>query len=99
MEPTLERVLSLFRKSAPRQWTKIPLGRQTRLRDSDWPLNLPLVRFSERSEDIWTLSDAFQGVSIMGENGSGKTSGSGRHFARKFLLNGFGGLVLCFKTD
>ena len=35
----------------------------------------------------------------MGENGSGKTSGSGKHLARKFLQNGFGGLVLCFKTD
>ena len=99
METTLERVLSLFRKSTAGQRTKIPPRRQTRLRESDWPLNLPLVRFSERSEDTWTLSDAFQGVSIMGENGSGKTSGSGRHLARKFLQNGFGGLVLCFKTD
>ena len=35
----------------------------------------------------------------MGENGSGKTSGSGQLFARKYLENGFGGLVLCFKTD
>ena len=99
MEATLKRVLSLFRKAAAGQRTKIPRRRQTRLRESDWPLNLPLVRFSERSEDTWTLSDAFQGVSIMGENGSGKTSGSGKHLARKFLQNGFGGLVLCFKTD
>ena len=99
MEATLKRVLSLFRKSAAGQRTKIPRRRQTRLRESDWPLNLPLVRFSERTEDIWTLSDAFQGVSIMGENGSGKTSGSGKHLARKFLQNGFGGLVLCFKTN
>src|SRR5215831_15331578 len=99
MEATLEREVSLFRKSAARPQTKVPCGRETRLRESNWPLNLPLVRFSERSEDIWTLSDAFQGVSIMGENGSGKTSGSGKVFARKFLENGFGGLVLCFKTD
>src|SRR5215831_8526417 len=99
MEATLEREVSLFRKSAARPQTKVPCGRETRLRESNWPLNLPLVRFSERSEDIWTLSDAFQGVSIMGENGSGKTSGSGKHVARKFLQNGFGGLVLCFKTD
>src|SRR6516164_6542980 len=99
MERTLERVLSLFRNSTARQSIGIPQKRQTRLRECNWPLNLPLVRFSERSEDTWTLSDAFQGVSIMGENGSGKTSGSGRHFARKFLQSGFGGLVLCFKTD
>ena len=35
----------------------------------------------------------------MGENGSGKTSGSGELLARKYLQAGFGGLVLCFKTD
>jgi hypothetical protein len=38
-------------------------------------------------------------VLIQGENGSGKTSGSGQIFAKKYLENGFGGLVLCFKTD
>ena len=51
-----------------------------------------LVRFSEHPQDTWNLQDAFQGVLIMGENGSGKTSGSGKHFARKYLQNGFGGL-------
>src|ERR1700745_3435266 len=66
---------------------------------SNWPLDLPLVRFSRRDADLWTLGDACQGVLIMGENGSGKTSGSGQLIARKFLQNGFGGLVLCFKTD
>jgi hypothetical protein len=99
MEASLRGVLSLFRKSntclQARGLQKCP----PKPRESDWSLNLPLVRFSERGEDTWTLSDAFQGVSIMGENGSGKTSGSGKHFARKFLQNGFGGLVLCFKTD
>jgi hypothetical protein len=64
-----------------------------------WPLELPLVRFSERSPDVWTLADACQGVAILGENGSGKTSASGRHLARQYLKAGFGGLVLCFKTD
>src|SRR6516164_9389221 len=64
-----------------------------------WPLDLPLVRFSRRDKDVWTLRDACQGVLIMGENGSGKTSGSGELLARKYLEAGFGGLVLCFKTD
>src|SRR6478736_622685 len=64
-----------------------------------WPLDLPLVGFSRRETDVWTLGDAFQGVLIMGENGSGKTSGSGELLARKYLKAGFGGLVLCFKTD
>jgi hypothetical protein len=67
--------------------------------EGPWALDLPLVRFSELDADVWTLADSFQGVLIMGENGSGKTSGSGRLFARKYLENGFGGLVLCFKTD
>jgi hypothetical protein len=100
MEAVLGRVLSLFRKSPVRQRTKVPRGRQAnKPRECDWSLSLPLVKFSERSQDVWTLADAFQGVSIMGENGSGKTTGSGKHLARKFLQNGFGGLVLCFKTD
>jgi type IV secretory pathway TraG/TraD family ATPase VirD4 len=64
-----------------------------------WPLDRTLVLFSKRPEDEWTLADAFQGVLILGENGSGKTSGSGRILAKKYLEAGFGGLVLCFKTD
>jgi hypothetical protein len=35
----------------------------------------------------------------MGENGSGKTSGSGKLLAMKYFKAGFGGLVLCFKTE
>src|ERR1700758_5666766 len=64
-----------------------------------WPLSMPLVRFSRLPADTWTLADSFQGVAIFGENGSGKTSGSGRILARKYLEAGFGGLVACFKTD
>ena len=64
-----------------------------------WPLDLALIRFSEQCADTWTLADACQGVLIMGENGSGKTSGSGQILARKYLESGFGGLVLCYKTD
>src|SRR5258708_33789403 len=64
-----------------------------------WPLDLPVVHFSERRPDTWTLADACQGVLIMGENGSGKTSGSGQILARRYLQSGFGGLVLCYKTD
>lgn len=52
-----------------------------------------------KASDTWTLADAFQGVCIFGENGSGKTSGSGALLARKYLAAGFGGLCLCFKTD
>src|SRR5215469_8970346 len=66
---------------------------------STWPLDLRLVQFSRHPEDLWTLADACQGVLILGENGSGKTSAPGRLFAKKYLQAGFGGLVLCFKTD
>ena len=64
-----------------------------------WPLAMPLVRFSRLPADTWTLADSFQGVAIFGENGSGKTSGSGRVLARRYLEAGLGGMVLCFKTD
>jgi len=50
-----------------------------------WPLDLRLVQFSRYPEDFWTVADACQGVLILGENGSGKTSASGRLFARKYL--------------
>src|SRR5215472_10992155 len=65
----------------------------------EWPLSMSLVRFSRLPADRWTLADSFQGVAIFGENGSGKTSGSGRVLARKYLETGLGGMVLCFKTD
>src|SRR6202048_2395964 len=84
-------ILSLLsRKKSQTAWSQSP---------DAWPLDLPLVGFSKREADVWTLGDAFQGVLIMGENGSGKTSGSGELLARKYLKAGFGGLVLCFKTD
>src|SRR5215813_2872718 len=77
-----------------RRWQVAPVQSPT-----EWSLDLPLVRFSRREADVWTLRDACQGVLIMGENGSGKTSGSGGLLARKYLEAGFGGLALCFKTD
>ena len=66
---------------------------------TQWPSNLPLLRLSPRPEDIWTLDDASKGVLILGETGSGKTSGSGRRLALNYLRAGFGGLVLCFRVD
>ena len=84
-------VLSILKGRRATRWTVSKKG--------SWPLDLPLVRFSKRPEDVWTLGDAIQGVAIFGENGSGKTSGSGSILARRYLANGFGGLVLCFKTD
>lgn len=47
----------------------------------------------------WAIKDAVEGVQIFGGIGSGKTSGSGRYLALKYLKHGFGGLVLTVKPD
>jgi TraM recognition site of TraD and TraG len=61
-----------------------------------WPADAPLVRFGD---DVWCTRDAFEGTLILGATGSGKTSGSGSAIARAFLSRGFGGIVLCAKTE
>ncbi len=62
-------------------------------------LSYPLLQLSPHLEDMFYLRDAFAGVQIFGASGSGKSSGSGYHFARSFLEAGYGGLVLCGKND
>lgn len=47
----------------------------------------------------WTIRNAVEGVQIFGGIGSGKTTGSGRMLALKYLSAGFGGLVLTVKPD
>ncbi len=47
----------------------------------------------------WTIRDAVEGIQIFGGIGSGKTSGSGRMLALKYLSHNFGGLVLTVKED
>ena len=47
----------------------------------------------------WCVRDAVEGLQIFGGIGSGKTSGSGRTIALKYLDSGFGGLVLTAKHD
>lgn len=59
-----------------------------------------LIDFSNsREASTWTTRQAIEGVQIFGGIGSGKTSGSGRLLATKYLSNGFGGLVLTAKPD
>lgn len=67
----------------------------------DGNLNLEhvLVDFSGGPQNTWRLRHAFEGVQIFGGIGSGKSSGSGRKIAMKFLENGFGGLVHCAKPE
>ncbi|HTD16590.1 MAG TPA: TraM recognition domain-containing protein [Chthoniobacterales bacterium] len=61
-----------------------------------WPHDMPLVRFGRYA---WTLRDALEGTVIMGQQGAGKTTGSGALLARNFLKAGFGFLVCCRKPD
>lgn len=56
-----------------------------------------LVRLSPY--DGLTLEDCFGGIHCFGANGSGKTTGSGKLFAKSFLRAGFSGLVLCAKPS
>lgn len=63
-------------------------------------LDNSLIDLVSRNETRrWTVRNAVEGVQIFGGIGSGKTSGSGRMFALKYLHNGFGGLVLTVKPD
>lgn len=64
-----------------------------------FPLDSPLLQFTNARADVWTLRDACEGVQIFGALGSGKTSGSGQAIARAMLAAGFGGLVLTAKPD
>lgn len=63
-------------------------------------LDQPIIELASPSErNYWTLRHAVEGVQIFGGIGSGKTSGSGRMLALKYLKAGFGGLVLTVKPD
>jgi hypothetical protein len=62
-------------------------------------LDTHLFYFDREKQEPWTYNDAVKGTQIFGGIGSGKTSGSGRLIAKKFLEHGFGGLVLCGKTE
>lgn len=62
-----------------------------------WDLDQPLCYFS--SHDPWTTRMACSGTAVLGETGSGKSSGSGVAIARSFLRAGFGGLILCAKPE
>lgn len=63
-------------------------------------LDTSLIDFSDKAGATpWTIRNAVEGVQIFGGIGSGKTSGSGKLLAHKYLTNGFGGLVLTAKHD
>lgn len=67
---------------------------------NNFDLDKPLIQFTtDNEQSSWTIRHAVEGVQIFGGIGSGKTSGSGRMLALKYLKNNFGGLVLTVKPD
>lgn len=65
-----------------------------------YDLDTCLIDFSSKEvSSFWTIREAVEGVQIFGGIGSGKTSGSGKLLAKKYLQHGFGGLVLTAKSD
>ncbi|MEA5260309.1 TraM recognition domain-containing protein [Arcicella aquatica] len=66
-----------------------------------YDLDFPILQFpfSAHEQSTWTIRHAVEGVQIFGGIGSGKTSGSGRMLALKYLKAGFSGLVLTAKPD
>ncbi|WP_375445947.1 type IV secretory system conjugative DNA transfer family protein [uncultured Fibrella sp.] len=67
---------------------------------SNFDLDTPLIDLvTSAGRDCITIRQACTGIQIFGSTGSGKTSGSGNLIANKYLLNGFGGLILTVKPD
>lgn len=67
---------------------------------NSFDLNDVLLQWGDKEGRMdWTVGNAVEGVQIFGGIGSGKTSGSGRTLALKYLAAGFGGLVLTVKPD
>jgi hypothetical protein len=62
-------------------------------------LDQVVLQLGRASNPYWTVRNAVEGVQIFGGIGSGKTSGSGKTLANRFLKAGFGGLVLTVKPD
>ena len=64
-----------------------------------YDLDKTLLQFGRDEEkSYWTARQACENLQVFGALGSGKTSGSGGVIARKYLLEGWGGLVLCVKN-
>lgn len=56
-----------------------------------------LLSFSPH--DHWTLEDAFSGLHVLGGNGSGKSSATGRLIRLILMRANIGGVVACAKND
>lgn len=65
-----------------------------------YDLDTPLIELvSSAGRSAFTIRHAVEGILICGGIGSGKSSGSGRMIALKYLKMNMGGLVMCTKPD
>jgi hypothetical protein len=92
----VERILPFFQRKPKQTLVQAP---NPNLYEGLWPDRLKLCQLSASEADAITLTDAKTGILITGQTGRGKTSGPGRLFAKAYLRAGFGGLVLCAKSD
>ena len=60
-------------------------------------LDTPLLALSPL--DTFSIRSAFEGIAVWGGIGSGKTSSSGKEFAKAYLKADFGGVVMCAKPE
>ena len=68
-----------------------------------WRLEDPLYSFASldargnKAAIQMTVGQSFRGTIVLGNTGSGKSSGTAAHLSRAMLRAGYGGLVLCAK--
>lgn len=65
------------------------------MKKTKWSLEEPLLQFPDKS--VFTIAQACSGILILGNTGSGKTSGSSRMLALRYLQAQMGALVLTVK--
>jgi len=78
-------------------WLTTPESRPKRIPIGGLDLDTPLLYLSPN--DPWRIRDSFEGSAVMGQTGSGKSTGSGATLARAFLAQGYGGMVLTSKPQ
>jgi hypothetical protein len=101
MNPATERIRPprrLFWQRAIKKKTPEAVPHSKRF-EGAWNLDAPLFALSRHKNDQWTLRDALSGLVIFGNNGSGKSSSSGRIVLKSFMRSGMGMLLPCAKRD
>ncbi len=63
------------------------------------PWDDPRALIKWNNDEPWTIGDSFEGVQVLGDTGSGKSSTSAKVLAASMLRAGYGGLVLTVKPE